>query len=178
MLAELTAPTPGAWAGIAAIVAMFILPRLLAGSDQPPRPYPRPHWHRPGAPENRLRGSVTRSRPALDGRPPERMPAPRTGLSPDYRRYIDAGQEPMEPENRAVWDQILWPERMRLFLGHHRRTAGGWCESGRRCQRTAQATQGHHVDYAELFHETRRTVKLVCRGCHVEEEKAKQRRAG
>jgi hypothetical protein len=106
------------------------------------------------------------------------MPAPRTGLSPDYRRYIDAGLEPLEPQNRAVWDQILWTERMRLFLAHHKRTAGGWCESGRRCGGRAQATQGHHRDYSELFHETRRTVVLVCRGCHVEEEKTKQRRAG
>jgi hypothetical protein len=176
VLAELTSPTGGAWAGIAAIVAMFVLPRLLANSDQPPRPYPRVRWQR--QPEGRLRGGVSVSRPALDGRPPERMPAPRTGLSPDYRRYIDSGLEPLEPENRARWDGVTWPERMRLFLSVHKRQAGGWCESGRKCGGKAQAIQGHHLNYSELFHETRRTVKLVCRGCHVEEEKAKQRRAG
>jgi hypothetical protein len=192
MLAELTAPTPGAWAGIAGIAAMFLLPRFLARED-PPRPLPRvprprvsidwragrePEvrpWTPGRAPEGRLRGGSGWSRPALDGKPPDRMPVPRGGLSEDYQRYISGGLPPISAEALAVWDGIVWPERMALFLSQHRRTRGGLCEDGRTCQGQSQARQGHHVNYSELFRETRRTVKLVCRPCHVELEKVKRR---
>jgi hypothetical protein len=137
---------------------------------------PSATWGPPAQREVRLRGGTSASRPALQGLPPERMPAPRY-LSEDYDRYISRGLEPLEPANRAAWDQILWSERMRLFLAHHKRSRGGWCEDGRRCGGRSQATQGHHLDYSELFHETRRTVELVCRPCHVQAEQDK-RRAG
>ena len=79
---------------------------------------------------------------------------PKRHLTPAYRAYI-AGPE--------------WASRSRAFLF-----------ANPRCQLrypgcTGRATQAHHRDYSELFHETARTLQAVCAGCHAQEEWRKVR---
>ena len=80
---------------------------------------------------------------------------PKSNLSPEYRAYIAS------PE---------WRARSRAFL-----------MANPRCQLkhpgcTRRATQAHHRDYSELFHETARTLQAVCASCHAAEEWHKVRR--
>lgn len=113
------------------------------------------------------------ARPGLPGAGRPQMPAPVRPLSPRYQAYMDG----LEAGDSGAWGGWFWPEKRRGILDwyiSHQET-GGRCLLGLVCGGQAPATQldhcgraaGYKSDYAELFRETPRTVRPVCRDCHV-----------
>jgi hypothetical protein len=174
-----TDPPLPVW-GLLAVLFMLLAPRNLFDRGwrlrpRPPRTLGRARRRGPPArlrgriyrPPGAARGTVVRrARGTIDHPMPERP-----WLTPGYRAYM-AGRI-------TGFDGITWPERMRRFLVEHRRgPARGACELGYLGICEGQAYQGNHLDYSELYRETRRTVQLVCGACHAEYEHAKDRTRG
>jgi hypothetical protein len=140
--------------------------------DQPrpvrtPQAPPRAPWRQ---------GGLDASRAVVGAARPQ-MPAPARPLSPRYMAYMDG----VEAGDSSGWGGWTWPEKREAILAWYARRTGGACLLALPGYCTGQATQldhcgraaGDDYDYSELFKETPRTVRPVCRGCHVRREELK-----
>lgn len=191
LLAQTDLDPAGAFPAAAIAVAALLVwlagrpvrPRPLVGPPRPPRSWRlRPgrwlgrDWPAEVGTPPLVHRSVLRQAPldagrGLQGAGRPAMPAPSRPLSQRYHDYIAGHLD----GDSGDWGGWRWPEKRRTILAWWAARYGDRCLLGIVCGGAAKATQLDHCgkaagdasDYSELFRETPRTCRPVCKECHV-----------